>query len=365
MPQPSPDGVRPADLEACRALLREGSKSFFAASLLLPRDVREAATALYAFCRLADDAIDLADDPAGALVALRQRLDAIYARRPFDHPVDRAVSAVIEQAALPRPVLDALLEGFAWDAEGRLYESEDEVLAYAARVASTVGVLMTLLMGARDGATLARACDLGLAMQLTNIARDVGEDARAGRLYLPRRWLREAGVDPDAWLADPVFDARIGSVVRRLLEVADAAYERSRAGIRALPRDCRAAIHAARLVYSEIGAQVAANGHDSISRRAVVSKRRKLALIARASVADLWPAAPAGAPPAPQVRFLIDAVRRETRAPKVTHRSAPWPLATARGFLNRTIGVVALLERVEQRRLIEEAPLRGRLAADL
>jgi phytoene synthase len=365
MPRPSPDGVRPADLEACRSLLRQGSKSFFAASLLLPRDVRDRSTALYAFCRLADDAIDLATDPVPALAVLRDRLDAIYARRPFDHPVDRAVATVIEENALPRAVLDALLEGFAWDAEGRTYEDAPTLLAYCARVASTVGVLMTLLMGTRDPATLARACDLGLAMQLTNIARDVGEDARAGRLYLPRRWMRDAGVDPDAWLRDPVFDERIASVVRRLLGLASDAYGRSRAGVGALPRDCRAAIHAARLVYGEIGARVAANGYDSVNGRAVVSTRRKLALIAKAALADLPLTKGHSEPPEVEAAFLVDAVAADRRLPRVRHKSAVWPLALALGVRNRTIGIVALLERVEQRRLAHDNMLPRRFAADL
>jgi 15-cis-phytoene synthase len=364
MPQLSPDAVHPADLEACRALLRHGSKSFFAASLLLPRDVRDNATALYAFCRVADDAIDLAPDPRAALLALHDRLDAIYQGGPLHDPVDRAVSAVIAAHALPRAVLDGLLEGFAWDADGRSYDSEADILAYAARVAATVGVLMTLLMGVRQPATLARACDLGLAMQLTNIARDVGEDARNGRLYLPRDWMLEAGLDPDAWLSAPVFDARIGAVVERLLALADTHYDRAHAGIRALPRDCRAAIHAARLVYREIGRQVTANRFDSVSGRTVVSKRRKLALIAQAALADLSPARRMSAFAEPEVAFLLRAVAQERRAPVIAHRSTIWPLAAARGFRNRTLGVLTLIERVEQRRFDLGGGL-ARTAADL
>jgi phytoene synthase len=345
----SPEPARPADLEACRELLRNGSKSFFAASLLLPRGVREPATALYAFCRVADDAVDLSDDPAAALERLHRRLDAIYAGEPCNDPVDRAAAAEIARFALPRAVFDALFEGFHWDAEGRRYDDLSGVVAYSARVAATVGVLMTLIMGARDPAVLARACDLGLAMQLTNIARDVGEDARAGRLYLPRDWLRAEGVDPDAWLAAPVFDERIGRVVRRLLDVAEGLYARSCAGIRELPADCRGAIHAARLVYAEIGRMVAENGFDSVSERAVVSSFRKLALIARA-VGPCWVRpSDLSAPAVSEVAFLIEAVQAERR------RAAPRPLEGAtllrpfRGFTRRTVGVVELFERMTHR----------------
>jgi phytoene synthase len=148
-------------------------------------------------------------------------------------------------------------------------------------------------------------------MQLTNIARDVGEDARNGRLYLPRAWLREAGIDPDAWLAAPRFDAAVGSVVQRLLDAAELLYRRSEQGICALPRDCRPAICAARLVYAEIGRQIERNGLDSVSQRAVVSRQRKLALIARATGAALMPATVHRSPPValPAVQYLVDAAR--------------------------------------------------------
>ena len=304
--------IDPRDLAACRLLLRQGSKSFFAASLLLPRHVREPATALYAFCRVADDAVDLSDDPVAAVAGLRLRLDAIYAGRPQDDPVDRALAAVAGQFALPRTHLDALLEGFLWDAEGRRYEDLAAVRAYGARVAGTVGVMMTLLMGERSAAALARACDLGIAMQLTNIARDVGEDALNGRLYLPADWLRDAGVDPDAWLADPRPDPRVAAVVERLLEEAARLYVRSRDGIALLPPDCRPSIHAARLIYAEIGAEVARADHDSVSRRAVVPGKRKWRLLVEAIMAD---GRTSGRPHAllEEARFLIEAVPPRTQ----------------------------------------------------
>jgi 15-cis-phytoene synthase len=345
----SRDPAHLADLAACRDLLRNGSKSFYAASLLLPRSVREPATALYAFCRIADDEVDLSADPAAALERLNHRLDRIYTGRPDPSPVDRAVALEIARFALPRPVFDALLDGFAWDAEGRVHDSLPEVLAYSARVAATVGVLMTLLMGAREARTLARACDLGVAMQLTNIARDVGEDARNGRLYLPRDWLREEGVDPQSWLANPVFDARIGRVVRRLLVVADGLYLRSCAGIGELPPDCRAAIHAARLVYAEIGRLVAEGGYDSVTGRAVVSKGRKLALVARACCPG-WRLRPLLDEPAlGEVQFLLDAVAAEPRQVVPRRPEGLRLLRPFRGFTRRTIGVIELLERVKQR----------------
>lgn len=327
------------DLQACEALMRDGSRSFFAASRVLPVRLRAPAAALYAFCRVADDAIDLSDDRATALADLCVRLDAVYAGCPRPIVADRALAHVVQACHIPRALLDGLLEGFAWDAEGRRYRTLEDLHAYAARVAGTVGAMMALVMDTRGAAALARACELGVAMQLTNIARDVGEDARHGRLYLPLDWLAEAGVDVQAWMAEPVFGPGIAAVVQRLLAEADRLYARSEQGVASLPRDCRPAIMGARLVYAEIGREIEAAGLDSVNRRAVVSDGRKLALLARASTAWLHAGtqAEAEAPPLEAVRFLVDAV------------APPGPPAP-RGFLGRTVQILELLETVQQRR---------------
>jgi phytoene synthase len=155
----------------------------------LPASVRDPALALYAFCRVADDEVDENDKKLGAVQSLRDRLELIYAGRPRNAPSDRAFAAVVEEFEMPRLLPEALLEGLAWDAEGRRYRTLSELFDYCARVASAVGAMMAVLMRVRDADALARACDLGLAMQLTNIARDVGEDARARRLFLPLDWM--------------------------------------------------------------------------------------------------------------------------------------------------------------------------------
>jgi phytoene synthase len=293
-----------ADLLACRAALRGGSRTFFAAARVLPPRVSRPATALYAFCREADDAIDCG---GGTLASLTLRLDAIYAGRPQPRPADRALAEVVARFGLPRMLLDALLEGFAWDTEGRRYETLAELQDYAARVAGTVGAIMALLMGARTPALVARACDLGTAMQLTNIARDVGEDARAGRLYLPQAWLRDEGIDPATWLRDPQFGPALGRVVQRLLGEADALYRRADTGIAGLPWDCRPGIAAARLLYAQIGVEVTRNGYDSVTRRAVVPGTRKLALLGRAVATGLVRGEASGTPALAACSALVHA----------------------------------------------------------
>jgi len=297
------------DLEACRRLLVAGSKSFATAARLLPARVRDAATIFYAFCRVADDAVDLGDDPAAALAQLETRLDRIYDGMPIDHPVDRAMARLVVFHRLPRTVVDALIEGLAWDVDERIYETHDALLEYCMRVASAVGVAMSVLMGVRNPAALARACDLGAAMQLTNIARDVGEDARNGRIYLPRAWLRSAGIEPEALLASPRPSPALGQVVERLLASAESLYRRGEAGIALLPPDCRASIRAAARIYADIGRVIANNGHDSVTQRAYVSTPRKvwLALVSWIAPVPRNPD-PLALRALPQARFLIEAV---------------------------------------------------------
>jgi phytoene synthase len=343
---PAPDG--PYDEVTCRQLMQAGSKTFFAASLLLPSAVRAPATALYAFCRVADDAIDLRNpaEPVDAVLSqLQHRLNRIYAGAPLPFEADAALAAVVDYFDIPQPLLDALLEGFAWDAQERQYETLDELHEYAARVAGTVGAMMALIMRTRTPSALARACELGAAMQLTNIARDVGEDARNGRLYLPRAWMREAGLDPDAWLAQPVFNDALGSVIARLLAAADDLYERAEHGIAELPRNCRPAIRAARLVYAEIGRAVERDGLDSVGRRAMVTHQRKLALVTQSLGAALvLPVRLQDAPTdvLPAVQFLIDAVI--TAEHRVERAPAQQP-----NFYDRTLRIIDLFERVAER----------------
>jgi phytoene synthase len=276
--------VRPPerDLAHCHALLARGSRSFSFAARLLPGPLADPVAALYAFCRVSDDLVDESDDPRAALGALEDRLAQAYAGRPTDDPVDRALAWLAEEHALPRAPLEALLEGYLWDVEARRYETLSDVIGYGVRVAGSVGVAMSWLMGRREPHVLARACDLGVAMQLTNIARDVGDDARLGRVYLPASWL---DMDRDArarWLASPRPTARVRDATRRLLDHADVLYLHAQASIDALPREVRPAIRIASTVYAAIGQVVRARSHDAVRARAVTSTPDKVRLAAAA-----------------------------------------------------------------------------------
>ncbi len=335
-----------ADIAACTAMLRGGSHTFFAASHVLPRAVSEPATALYAFCRLADDAVDLDGGKAAALARLRERLERAYDGRPFQAAPDRAFADIVSRFSIPRELPAALMEGLAWDTEGRRYEDISALKSYAVRVAGAVGAMMSILMGARAPQLVARACDLGVAMQLTNIARDVGEDAREGRLYLPLQWLRAAEIDPDAWLRRPLFSEALGGVVQRLLDEADILYARSCEGIAGLPFACRPGIHAARLLYAEIGREVERHGCDSVTRRAVVSRGRKVLLLARSLAAVMGGENNAAAAPLPEAQYLIDAV---AATPAARPARGVQRNRGATALQGRAIWLINLFEQLERR----------------
>lgn len=304
--------INPKDLEHCRNVIRTGSLSFHAASKLLPASVRDPALALYAFCRLADDEVDEGDNKARAVLDLQERLDLAYAGTPRDAPEDRAFAAIIAEFDMPRALPDALLEGLAWDAVERRYADLSGVRDYSARVASAVGAMMCVLMRVRDPDALARACDLGVAMQLTNIARDVGEDARAGRIYLPTDWLADAGIGVDDFFANPQATPEVRRMVRRLLAEAHRLYIRSEAGIGSLPVAARTGIFAARYIYAGISTSVRRNAHDSITVRARTNKATKIGLIGKAAIRAgatvVMPQSPViFASPLPEVLFLVNA----------------------------------------------------------
>jgi phytoene synthase len=338
------------DMMHCRRLLCSGSRSFHIASQLLPNRLREAACGLYAFCREADDLIDQGHNPTLALEELSRRLDAIYVDRPLDSAVDRVLAQIVADHCLPRTLLEALLEGFAWDAQDRRYHTLDDLLDYCARVAGAVGVMMATLMGVREADTLARAADLGTAMQLTNIARDIGEDARNKRLYVPTALLGDQ-FDREDFLANPTMSPALAAAVRKLLDHAAQLYQRADSGIAALPRQFRSGIYAARLLYSEIGQPIAAGHCDPITSRSIVSGWRKVQLIARARKTNQLSDADHGQAALNANQYLIDAV---------VENPLGMPLAEPRRFspsISWTLDLFAALAAREQQALTRQRTL--------
>jgi phytoene synthase len=281
-----------------------GSKSFAAAARLFDADVRRSVLMLYAWCRHCDDVVDgqelgfntrQVDDAAGQLNLLRESTRRAYAGETMNDPAFAAFQEVALRHAIdPRFAFDHLA-GFGMDVDDAHYETIDDLLRYCYHVAGVVGLMMASIMGVQDDATLDRACDLGLAFQLTNIARDIVEDAGAGRCYLPAQWLREAGI-PAGEIAQPRHRLALAKLAARLVDHAEPYYASAAAGIAALPLRSAWAIATARNVYRQIGIEVKRRGPRAWDERVGTSKAAKLRLLARGGVSALarrWRKAPA------------------------------------------------------------------------
>ncbi len=271
-----------------RQILAHHSKSFSLAGRLLPAWCRDDAAALYAWCRRCDDAVDLPADPvacARAVRRLRAELDDVAAGAPQTDQVLAGFQEVARRHAIPLRHAHELIDGMAMDIGSVRYRTMDELLVYCYRVAGTVGLMMAHIMKVRDPAALRRAADLGIAMQLTNICRDVAEDERRGRVYLPAELLdARSEADP---AGDTDADRRAATAVKALLRRADVFYRSGDQGLAWLPLRCALAIRAARLIYADIGRQIARVGFDVRAGRAVVSRGRKLWLVLRAAARTL------------------------------------------------------------------------------
>lgn len=276
-----------------RACIERHGKSFALASRLLPPRIADQAAVIYAWCRRADDAIDEAgtETPEKALARLRDELSELYAGKPPGDPVLREFGHVLRETAIPWAYPASLLDGMAMDVSGHDYLELEDLLVYAYRVASTVGLMMCHVMGVSHPAALRHAAHLGLAMQLTNVCRDVREDWQRGRLYLPDELLARHGAGGlGRQLGNPFPDAAVEACRRTLAEllgIAEGYYRSSDAGLTYLSWRCGLGVNAARRIYSAIGGEIALQGWDVRAPRAVVPKARKLWLCARAAGAAL------------------------------------------------------------------------------
>jgi 15-cis-phytoene synthase len=273
--------------------IERGSKSFARAAALMPADVRDSVYMLYAWCRYCDDCIDdqhlgfaQATVPGGLpieerVAVLRQRTLAAYSGSP-DGLEFEALARVADKHAIPERFPLDLIDGFAMDAAGHRYRTEEDTLKYCYHVAGAVGVMMAMVMGVRDQPTLLRACDLGMAFQLTNISRDVPADAQMGRVYLPEQWLAEHGLSAHS-LDESRHRKAIFEVVQRVLALADSYYDSAGYGIARLPYRSAWSIASALRIYRAIGTTILERGPAAWDSRATTSKRQKLVHVALAS----------------------------------------------------------------------------------
>jgi 15-cis-phytoene synthase len=290
-------------VNASQNSIQRGSTSFAAAARLFDPRIREDAYMLYAWCRHCDDEIDGQVMGHGAvgldrvlaerkLAELEDKTRRALAGKPVDDTAFAAFQRVVQRHGIPAQHPLDLLQGFRMDVEGRSYRSLEDTLVYAYHVAGVVGVMMAQVMGVRDIATLRRASDLGVALQLTNIARDVIEDAKGGRVYLPADWLGPAIGSPAA-VIDAANRAAVFAATERLLAVAEPYYASARWGLRALAFRSAWAVAAAQGIYRQIGVIVQKRGPAGMDRRASTGAWIKLGRVvkggliaARASTVD-------------------------------------------------------------------------------
>lgn len=270
---------------AARDAIQKGSKSFRMASRLFDRTTRERVWLLYCWCRHCDDVSDgqsfgMGTGPRGRVADLREQTERALAGGEPDELAFQALAQVQAECALPTRFIEDHLEGFRLDEIGWHPRTEEDLLRYCYHVAGAVGCMMAVVMGVdpADETTLERAADLGIAFQLSNIARDIREDAEAGRCYLPTEWLREAGLSP-SMLAHPDEHAKLLPLVRRLVESVETYEQSARRGVARLPFRSRWAVLSAAGIYNRIGRKVAALGSNAWDRRVVVPKREKAAIM--------------------------------------------------------------------------------------
>ena len=285
---------RDAIVATARESIARGSRSFHAASLLFDRRTRERAWLLYAWCRRCDDIADGQDhghdltrvaDPTARLGEITGKTEAALAGEVVGDPAFDALRIVAAETAMPARFARDVVAGFALDADEWRPRSEADLYRYCYHVAGAVGCMMAIVMGvaADDDATLDRACDLGIAFQLANIARDIEEDDRGGRCYLPEEWLVEMDMPPGQHMKPP-FRSRLSVLARRLANLA-ADYEASaRLGAAKLPSRSAWAVLAAAGIYGDIARKVAARGDHAWDHRVTTSTMEKLAWIGRSAI---------------------------------------------------------------------------------
>jgi len=274
------------------AVLARFGQSFRLAGRLLPGSTLADAAELYAFCRGVDDLADECVDPGAARAELLLLRDAVLSGDD-NHPMAARFLALQRRCGLDPNAAITLIETVLSDLDPVHVADEAALLQYAYGAAGTVGLMMCPILGARGTGATSYAVDLGIAMQLTNIARDVAEDAKRGRLYLPATWL-PTGLDAAQLHEAP--DAAF-SAVRQLLDRADRRYRHAELGYSCLPPRVRPAIRAAARIYEEIGRRILRHGPDYLEAgRSIVPMPRKLFLLVGSLVAAPLRRAPGSVP---------------------------------------------------------------------
>ena len=277
--QPGIRSELPSSYEDCRLYTRHHAKSFYFSSFMLPREKRKAAYAVYAFCRYADDVIDHAEKPldrAETVGQLHGLLDRLYADEHTPFHRLHAFSETVRRYEIPKSYFIDLLDGVTSDLEKTRYDSFAELYDYCYKVAGVVGLIMSRIFGFSHPVALCHAEDLGTAMQLTNILRDIREDAAMGRIYLPQQELHNFSYGEDQ-IRSGVMNDNFRALMQFQVERARMYYRRSADGIGLLTDDgSRKAVALMNRIYSGILDEIERSDYDVYARRHRVHLGKKL-----------------------------------------------------------------------------------------
>jgi len=260
-------------------VIRRHSRSFSLAARCLPSGIRYDVEKLYAWCRWCDDSVDTAPNIQVAnerLTSLRDDVERIFSGQAVRHPASQWLTDLVEKRGIEKQHALELLSGMEMDLHAWQVDDEADLILYCYRAAGVVGLMLCRIMGVRNRAAEKQAIQLGIAMQLTNIARDVAEDWQRGRCYLPKSW---GDIDRNGQ-ALPT-NAQVAPSVARLLTLAETYYANGQMGINALPRSCRPAIVLASKLYREIGQQIRRKKHAVMDGRIVVPTGRIVVTVMR------------------------------------------------------------------------------------
>jgi len=282
---PAADAALREDYARCALITRRSSSNFYYAFMLLPAERRRALYSVYAFCRFVDD---IADDTAGGetggqpatlLARWREELERVFSGSPT-HAISRALAYNVRRFAIPRRYFEEIIDGVEMDLGRTRYTTFEELRLYCYRVASAVGLVCIEIFGYRNPRTREYAENLGIAFQLTNIIRDLSEDAARGRIYLPLEDLARFDVSEDEILrgADTLELRRL---LEHEVERARSFYEQAENALAAEDRAAMVCAEAMRSIYRALLERIASKGCGVVGRRHRISTPRKLYLVGR------------------------------------------------------------------------------------
>lgn len=266
-----------------KRITKKFAKTFYLASLFLPKDRKYAGYAVYALCRLSDEAVDNSAicNQTDILLGLEEKISAAYSGCKLNEPLLAAFRETVKKYKIPKECFDELIEGMRMDLKIKRYPDFSALYKYCYRVAGVVGLIMIKIFGYKDASCRDYGIKLGIAMQLTNILRDINEDIGRGRIYLPQDEMLKFNVS-ESQLIKGLNNEGFKNLMRFQIERCRKYYEESSAGIKLIDsRLSRLVVMVMKETYCGILDEIKKNNYDIFSKRVFVSKSRKIAIISK------------------------------------------------------------------------------------